>query len=172
VVSAPEPQYGVQGIQELVTDVIPKLGFDSAKDVQVLCPMTRGSKKRNSTVFCKRIISARRSSLAVVLRVGDRADSTGERLRPRSFNGDLGTIAAIDLEEQEVTVQYQERRVTYDYADLNEIDWLSLQPFTNSKAGVSSGDSTFIYAVLHDATRNLLYTGLTCAKQLAIPGAC
>src|ERR1051326_9102658 len=34
------------------------------------------------------------------------------------FNGDLGTIVSIDLEEQEVVVQFSERMITYDYADL------------------------------------------------------
>jgi exodeoxyribonuclease V alpha subunit len=37
------------------------------------------------------------------------------------FNGDVGFIVNIDTEEQEVIVQYQERDVTYDYADLNEL---------------------------------------------------
>ncbi|WP_414153296.1 hypothetical protein [Nostoc commune] len=37
------------------------------------------------------------------------------------FNGDVGFITTIDTEEQEVIVQYQERDVTYDYADMNEI---------------------------------------------------
>lgn len=43
---APAPQHGVQGIRELVTDLIPQLGFDPARDVQVLCPMTRGKWER------------------------------------------------------------------------------------------------------------------------------
>jgi len=48
------------------------------------------------------------------------------------------------------------------------IDWLSLQPFTNSKAAVSSGDSTLYMQHYMMLSRNLLHTGLTCAKQLAI----
>ena len=37
-----QPEHGVQAICELITDFIPRLGFNSATDVQVLCPMTRG----------------------------------------------------------------------------------------------------------------------------------
>jgi UvrD-like helicase C-terminal domain len=37
------------------------------------------------------------------------------------FNGDLGTIASIDLEEQEVVAQFAERQINYDYADLLEL---------------------------------------------------
>ena len=40
---APEPEDGVQGIQELIRELIPALGFDPVRDVQVLCPMTRGT---------------------------------------------------------------------------------------------------------------------------------
>jgi exodeoxyribonuclease V alpha subunit len=40
---APEPEDGVQGIQELIRDLIPTLGFVPVRDVQVLCPMTRGA---------------------------------------------------------------------------------------------------------------------------------
>lgn len=37
-----QPEHGVQAISELITDFIPKLGFNPASDVQVLCPMSRG----------------------------------------------------------------------------------------------------------------------------------
>ncbi len=36
------------------------------------------------------------------------------------FNGDLGIVRAIDKTE-EVTIDFDGRDVTYDYADLNEI---------------------------------------------------
>ncbi|MBD2535207.1 AAA family ATPase, partial [Nostoc flagelliforme FACHB-838] len=37
-----QPEHGVQAICELITDLLPRLGFNPATDVQVLCPMTRG----------------------------------------------------------------------------------------------------------------------------------
>ncbi|RCJ36688.1 hypothetical protein A6770_40535 [Nostoc minutum NIES-26] len=37
-----QPEHGVQAICELITDFIPRLGFNPACDVQVLCPMSRG----------------------------------------------------------------------------------------------------------------------------------
>jgi exodeoxyribonuclease V alpha subunit len=36
-----QPEHGVQAICELITDLIPRLGFNPATDVQVLCPMSR-----------------------------------------------------------------------------------------------------------------------------------
>lgn len=37
-----EPEHGLQLISELVKDYLPKMGVNVAKDLQVLCPMTRG----------------------------------------------------------------------------------------------------------------------------------
>ncbi len=53
--------------------------------------------------------------------MGDRVIQQINDYQREVFNGDMGVITAIDPTEQEVIVQYQERSVTYDYADLNEI---------------------------------------------------
>jgi exodeoxyribonuclease V alpha subunit len=173
---APEPQYGVQGIQELVTDVIPQLGFDSALDVQVLCPMTRGEVgTRNLNSVLQSLINppsadkAEIKSGSIVLRVGDRVIQQVNDYDREVFNGDLGAITAIDLEEQEVTVQYQERRVTYDYADLNEIT-LAFATTIHKSQGSEYPVVILPMYMQHYLmlSRNLLYTGLTRAKQLAI----
>ncbi|MHC5832164.1 MAG: ATP-binding domain-containing protein, partial [Nostoc sp.] len=57
----------------------------------------------------------------MTLRVGDRVIQQMNDYQREVFNGDLGIISAIDTVEQEVAVQYGERNVIYDYADLNEI---------------------------------------------------
>ncbi len=53
--------------------------------------------------------------------MGDRVIQQINDYQREVFNGDMRVITAIDPTEQEVIVQYQERSVTYDYADLNEI---------------------------------------------------
>ena len=85
------------------------------------------------------------------------------------FNGDLGAIAAIDPEEQEVIVRFDERDVTYDYADLNEIAlaWsISIHKSQGSEYPVVILPLYMQHYVM--LSRNLLYTGLTRAKQLAV----
>ena len=37
-----EPEHGLQLISELITDFLPRLGFNIQTDLQILCPMTRG----------------------------------------------------------------------------------------------------------------------------------
>ena len=85
------------------------------------------------------------------------------------FNGDLGTIVGIDLEEQEVAVQFAERSVRYDYADVSELAlaWA----VTVHKAQGSEYPVVILPIFMQHyllLSRNLLYTGLTRARQLAI----
>jgi exodeoxyribonuclease V alpha subunit len=54
--------------------------------------------------------------------VGDRIIQLKNDYDKEVFNGDLGVISAIDTSEQEVIIQFDGRDVTYDYADLNEIN--------------------------------------------------
>ena len=85
------------------------------------------------------------------------------------FNGDLGTIVSIDQEEQEVVVQFAERQVSYDYADLSELSlaWaITVHKSQSSEYPVVILPIFLQHYVL--LSRNLLYTGLTRAKQLAI----
>jgi len=68
-----------------------------------------------------------------------------------------------------VTVHYQERKVTYDYADLNEITLA----FATTIHKVQGSEYPAVILPLYMQhymmlSRNLIYTGLTRAKQLAI----
>jgi exodeoxyribonuclease V alpha subunit len=75
---APEPEAGVQAIQDLITDLIPTLGFEVRRDVQVLSPMTRGEMgTRNLNQVLQALINPAGSEKAelvrggMTLRVGD-----------------------------------------------------------------------------------------------------
>jgi exodeoxyribonuclease V alpha subunit len=173
---APEPEAGVQGIEELITDLIPKLGFEVSREVQVLSPMTRGEVgTRQLNQVLQSLINPPGSEKAemvrggMTLRVGDRVIQQVNDYNREVFNGDLGMITAIDPEEQEVTVEFGDRSVTYDYADLNEI---SLAWAVTIHKSQGSEYPVVILPIFMQhylmLSRNLLYTGLTRAKQLAI----
>ncbi len=173
---APEPEQGVQAIQELVSELIPKWGFEPARDVQVLCPMTRGVVgTRNLNTVLQQLINPPLAGKAeitrggIILRVGDRVIQKKNDYNREVFNGDMGVIAAIDLEEQEVTVQFAERQVSYDYADMNEIT-LAWSVTVHKAQGSEYPVVILPFFMQHYMmlNRNLLYTGLTRAKQLVI----
>jgi exodeoxyribonuclease V alpha subunit len=173
---APEPSDGVQGIQDLITHLMPQLGFDPAQDVQVLCPMTRGEVgTRNLNGVLQQLINPAapdKSELVrggMTLRVGDRVIQKVNDYHREVFNGDLGVIANIDSEEQEAVVQFADRRVSYDYADLNEITlaWaVTIHKSQGSEYPVVILPLYMQHYLM--LSRNLLYTGLTRARKLAI----
>jgi exodeoxyribonuclease V alpha subunit len=173
---APEPAPGLQAIRELITDLIPQLDFDPATDVQVLCPMTRGEVgTRHLNQVLQELINPASSTKAEItrsgmtLRVGDRVIQKVNDYDREVFNGDLGVITAIDPEEQEVKVQYTERLVSYDYADLNEITLAWAVTIHKSQGSEYPVVILPIYMQHYlMLSRNLIYTGLTRAKQLAI----
>ncbi|MFM7424243.1 MAG: ATP-dependent RecD-like DNA helicase, partial [Elainella sp.] len=174
--NAPQPQEGIQAIQDLVSDLIPGLGFDPVQAVQVLCPMTRGEiGTRNLNLVLQDLLnppSAHKTQLVRggrALRQGDRVIQQVNDYNREVFNGDVGTIDAIDLDEQEITVRFAERFVSYDYADLNEIElaWaVSIHKSQGSEYPVVVLPIYMQHFML--LSRNLIYTGLTRAKQLAI----
>lgn len=86
------------------------------------------------------------------------------------FNGDLGVVAAIDTVEQEVTIRFDGREVVYDYADLNEITLAWSISIHKSQGSEYPVVLLPIYYMTHYVmlSRNLIYTGLTRAKKLAI----
>ncbi len=171
-----QPEHGVQAICELITDLIPRLGFNPATDVQVLCPMTRGVVgTRNLNTVLQQLINPPSLDLVeinrggMLLRVGDRVIQQMNDYLREVFNGDLGIITDIDTVEQEVIVQYGDRTVIYDYGDLNEITLAWSVTIHKSQGSEYPVVILPIYMQHYMMlTRNLFYTGLTRAKKLAI----
>lgn len=174
--AAPQPQDGVQAIRDLIEELIPSLGFDPIQDVQVLCPMIRGEMgTRNLNQVLQQILNPPQIGKpelvrgGTTLRVGDRVIQQVNDYNREVFNGDVGTVSAMDLTEQEVTVQFADRSVIYDAADLNEIAlaWA----VTIHKAQGSEYPVVILPIYMQHyllLSRNLIYTGLTRAKRLAI----
>ena len=84
------------------------------------------------------------------------------------FNGDIGRVIAIERLDKKVHIQYPDKQVAYDTADLGEL--VLAYATTIHKAQGSEYPAVVIplhtqhYLMLQ---RNLLYTGITRAK-----GAC
>ncbi|MEO0804119.1 MAG: ATP-dependent RecD-like DNA helicase [Cyanobacteria bacterium J06642_2] len=171
-----EPERGVEAIRRAISNLMPHLGFDPATDVQVLCPMARGALgTRNLNQVLQALINPARDDKAewvrgnVTFRVGDRVIQKVNDYDREVFNGDLGRIDAIDGEEQELTVDFSGRRVTYDAADLNEIAlaWaVTIHKSQGSEYPVAIVPVFLQHYVM--LSRNLLYTALTRAKRLAL----
>ena len=170
------PEHGVQVVCELLQDLIPRMGFNPANEVQLLCPMTRGMVgTRNFNQVLQQLInppSADKSEVSrggMTFRIGDRVIQLKNDYDREVFNGDLGVVAGIDTTELEVTIRFEQRSVTYDYADLNEVAlaWaISIHKSQGSEYPVVILPLYMQHYMM--LSRNLVYTGLTRASKLAI----
>ncbi len=173
---APEPELGAEGIRHLVSEYLPKHDIDPVRQVQVLSPATRGEvgTRQLNTMLQQVLNPPAPGKVELVrggstLRVGDRIIQQVNDYQREVFNGDIGTIMSIDLEEQEVIVQFAEREVSYDYADLSELA-LAWAVTVHKSQGSEFPVVIFPIFLQHYLllSRNLVYTGLTRAKRLAI----
>jgi exodeoxyribonuclease V alpha subunit len=171
-----EPSHGVQTICDLIEHYIPHVGFNPATDVQVLCPMTRGLVGTfNLNKVLQQLINPAAEDKAElargdsILRTGDRVMQLKNDYNREVFNGDLGMVVNIDHTEKEVAINFDERDVVYDFADLNEITLAWATSIHKSQGSeypvVILPLYTQHYVMLF---RNLFYTGLTRAKKLAL----
>jgi exodeoxyribonuclease V alpha subunit len=102
-------------------------------------------------------------------RVGDRVLQTHNNYKKQIYNGDLGVIVAIDEINRELTVRFDGRDVPFDLGELDEISLayaLSIHKSQGSEyPAVVMPLHTQHFMMLQ---RNLLYTGLTRARKLAV----
>ena len=85
------------------------------------------------------------------------------------FNGDVGIIDKISEKFSTLSVRYDERKVVYDFRDLDEID-LAYAVTVHKSQG---SEFPAIIIPLYDApymliSRNLFYTGITRARDLVV----
>ena len=169
-----EPEAMLEAILELVTKKIPsRFGMHPINDIQVLTPMHKGllGTGNLNTVFQQALNPSQE-----VLTRGGRSYKPGDKVMQikndyerEVFNGDIGRITRIDFEDQAVEVSFDDRLVRYDYADLDELVLAYAVSIHKSQGSeypaVVMPFHTSHYIMLQ---RNLLYTGLTRAKKLAI----
>jgi exodeoxyribonuclease V alpha subunit len=161
----------------LVQDRIPKEhGLDPIRDIQVLCPMNRGSiGVRELNTVLQRALNPPRPSEPVAERFGwrfqvrDKVIQTENNYKKEVFNGDIGAIEKIDPVEQEVFVRYDDRLVTYDYGELDEVSLA--YAITIHKAQGSEFPAVVIPVAMQHfmlLERNLIYTGITRARKFLV----
>jgi exodeoxyribonuclease V alpha subunit len=161
----------------LVQDRIPKgHQLDPIRDIQVLCPMNRGSiGVRELNMALQNSLNPAHSGGHAVERFGwrfqvrDKVIQTENNYKKEVFNGDIGTIEKIDPVEQELSIRFDERLVTYDFGELDEVS-LAYAVTIHKSQGSEFPAVVIPVAMQHYMLlqRNLIYTGITRAKRLLV----
>ncbi len=100
---------------------------------------------------------------------GDKVMQVANDYERDVFNGDLGVITALDLEEAELTVSFEGRAVVYGFGELDEL--VLAYATTIHKSQGSEYPAVVIPLTTQHYTmlaRNLLYTGVTRGKRLVV----
>jgi exodeoxyribonuclease V alpha subunit len=172
-----DPEQIAAALVDMVKKRIPaKFHFDPIRDVQVLCPMNRGSLGvRELNVRLQQELNPARADEPTVEKFGwqfrprDKVIQTENDYDKDVFNGDIGQIMKLDPMEKEVTIRFDQREVVYDYGELDEISLAYAITIHKSQG------SEFPVVVLPLAMqqylllqRNLVYTGITRGKKLVV----
>ena len=172
-----EPDQIAATLVEMMKTRIPsKFRLDPIRDIQVLCPMNRGSLGiREFNVRLQNELNPARADEPVVEKFGwqfrprDKVIQTENDYDKDVFNGDIGQVLKIDPVEREVTIRFDQREVVYDFGELDEVSLAYAITIHKSQGSEFPAVITPLamqqYMLLQ---RNLVYTGITRGKKLVI----
>lgn len=174
IVERKDADQAAETIRELVTKRIPqRFGLDPVRDVQVLTPMNRGSLGVHAlNQMLQETLNPSGEMLskgARTFRSGDKVMQLRNNYDKDVFNGDIGFVEALSLEDQTLQVRFDERLVDYEMLDLDE---LGLAYATSIHKSQGSEYPAVVIPMLTQhfvmLSRNLLYTAVTRGKKLVI----
>jgi len=173
----PDPDKAAAWVIDLVTKRIKsKFGFDPSEDIQVLCPMHRGSagvgelnQRLQAELNPPDPTKTEFRHGHRVFRPNDRVMQIVNNYDLLVFNGDLGRLQKIDLENQTAIVEFDNRPVTYELSQLDELVHAYAISIHKSQG---SEFPVVVIPVLNQhylmLQRNLLYTAVTRARKLVV----
>jgi len=174
-VDAADAEEGIQKLLAIVRERIPRrFGFDPIGGIQVLCPMNRGGLgARSLNIELQNALNPpgeiRVERFGWTFCPGDKVMQVENDYDKDVYNGDLGMVSRIDMEESEVSVEFDGREVIYGFGDLDELVLAYATTIHKSQGSeypaVVIPLSTQHYPMLQ---RNLVYTGVTRGKRLVV----
>ena len=169
-----EPEEIVQLVTSLISDRLPRhYNFHPIDDIQLLCPMRRGILGSENFNKCLQDILNPYAEQAIrgwhTFRTGDKVMQIRNNYDYDVFNGDIGRIVNIDQVEKLLDIRFSDKQVAYDMADLNEL----VLAYATTIHKAQGSEYPVVVLPLHTQhyimlQRNLLYTGITRAKEMVV----
>ena len=168
-----EPEKVAETIVSLVRDRLPKAYRQPAANIQVLTPMQRGVVgAANLNMALQQALNYNTAALVrggYTYKEGDRVMQLRNNYDKDVYNGDLGYVHSVDMEERTLTVDFDGKLVEYEVSELDE---LTLAYATTIHKSQGSEYPIVVMPVLMThyvmLQRNLIYTGITRAKKICV----
>lgn len=173
VIHETDPQRCLDHLKTCIDQVLPARGF-TTNDLMVLAPMNRGvAGTHNLNAVLQAHLNPHTTASftknGTTFRVGDRVMQIRNNYDKLVFNGDIGTVTAIDSEAHECQVQYDSRVIMYHFEEAEEL--ALAYAITIHKSQGSEFPVVILPLFMQHfmmLKRTLLYTAITRARKLCI----
>lgn len=172
-VTQEEPEEAVKKIVELVEKNLPRYYRIPASQIQVLTPMQRGIVgATNLNIALQEALNPQGEGLrrsGFVYRPKDKVMQIKNNYDKEVFNGDIGIIESVDMQDRTLIVNFDNRSIKYDAAELDEL--VHAYATTIHKAQGSEYPIIVMPVLMNHFVmlqRNLIYTGITRAKKILV----
>ena len=160
-------------ITELVSTKLSRYYRTPPSEIQVLTPMQRGvAGAANLNQVLQQALNPGETGLkrgGYIFRARDKVMQIRNNYDKEVFNGDIGVVESVDMEEREMVVNFDDRLVSYDVSELDEL--VLAYAATIHKSQGSEYPIVVIPVLMNHFVmlqRNLIYTGITRAKKILV----
>lgn len=168
-----DPEEAAKKIVELVHKKLPGYYRTPASQIQVLTPMQRGVVgATNLNMALQEALNPQGEGLrrsGFVYRPNDKVMQIKNNYDKEVFNGDIGIIESVDMQERTLLVNFDGRSIEYDATELDEL--VHAYATTIHKAQGSEYPIVVMPVLMNHYVmlqRNLIYTGITRAKKILV----
>ena len=168
-----DPEDAARLIVELVNKKLPGYYRTPASQIQVLTPMQRGVVgATNLNMALQEALNPKGEGLrrsGFVYRPNDKVMQIKNNYDKEVFNGDIGIIESVDLQDRTLLVNFEGRSIEYDATELDEL--VHAYATTIHKAQGSEYPIVVMPVLMNHFVmlqRNLIYTGITRAKRILV----
>ena len=168
-----DPEEAVQEIVRLVKNNLPHYYKTPWNHIQVLTPMQKGIVgAANLNLALQEALNPQGDGLrrgGYLFRAGDKVMQIRNNYEKEIFNGDIGTVESVDLQERTLKVNFDHNIIEYEVSELDEL--VHAYATTIHKAQGSEYPIVVMPVLMNHYVmlqRNLIYTGITRAKKVLV----
>ena len=168
-----DPEEAVRKIVGLVHKKLPEYYRIPASQIQVLTPMQRGVVgATNLNIALQEALNPQGEGLrrsGFVYRPNDKVMQIKNNYDKEVFNGDIGIIESVDMQDRTLLVNFDGRSIEYDATELDEL--VHAYATTIHKAQGSEYPIVVMPVLMNHYVmlqRNLIYTGITRARKILV----